>query len=144
MLEKSNHLKRFSLTSQRFHDTFGTMIPAERETHYEEEDKEGKVPLFFHGSSSAILPLDEYKLLPPAATGVLSESGRRKNLDRVFFTRDLGLAAIYAAKAVKRFGGRRVIRRVVVPSGDVSCLSNRKGATVFHAPQAWLDREEEV
>jgi len=37
--------------------------------------------------------------LPPANTGNISEKGRKKNLDKVFFTKDLKSAKIYADRA---------------------------------------------
>lgn len=77
-------------------------------------------------------------LCPPVDTGVISEVGRKKNLDRVFFTEDIGLAKIYAGRAARSYGGEPVVYRVVSPV-DVVCLSDTKGATVYHAEWAFCE-----
>ena len=77
-------------------------------------------------------------LLPPSATGTLSEQGRKKNLDRVFFTSDLGSAKVYAGRACRVFGGHPVIYRVI-PMGEVECLNSTQGTTVFHAEWAFVE-----
>lgn len=89
--------------------------------------------MFYHGTSTE-LALGK-TLLPPKETGILAEKGRKKNLDHVFFTMDLEYARIYAWKASKRFGGLPIVYWVY-PVGDVGCLSDRPGATVFKAPAA--------
>ena len=53
--------------------------------------------VFYHGSCTAAGI--ENLLLPPEVSNTISERGRNKNLDRVFFTEDLGLAKIYAGRA---------------------------------------------
>jgi hypothetical protein len=90
---------------------------------------------FFHGTSSALGISDE--LLPPGQTLVLSEAGRLRNLDKVFFTADEGSARIYAAKAVKRFGGKPVVLKVR-PKGSMVVLQASKGTTVFMADSATI------
>lgn len=91
---------------------------------------------FYHGSST--LGLKGHMLLPPSVTSTISEKGRKKNLDRVFFTKDLGLAKIYAGRAARSIGGDPVVYRVVAPV-DVQCLSDASGATVYHAKWAFVE-----
>lgn len=93
--------------------------------------------IFYHGSSS--LAGIENVLFPPKTTNVLSEKGRNKNLDRIFFTEDIGLAKIYAGRAAKSIGGDPVLFRVVSPV-DVVCLSDASGATVYHAQHAYCEK----
>lgn len=91
---------------------------------------------FYHGSSSNANI--DFMLCPPDVTGVLSEVGRKKNLGRVFFTEDIGLARIYAGRAARSYGGEPRLYRVVAPV-DVVCLSDVKGATVYHAEWAFCE-----
>lgn len=91
----------------------------------------GVTETFYHGTSVDLAD----RLLPPEQTGTCSERGRARNLDRVFFTRDLGYARIYAGRAAASLGGSPRIYRVV-PEGDVVVLSARPGASVYHAPSA--------
>lgn len=86
--------------------------------------------MYYHGTSSALGITD--RLLPPDNSGKLSEAGRRRNLDKVFVTKDIGSAEIYARKAVKRFGGKPVIL-TVDPEGDIVTLQSAPGTTVFMA-----------
>lgn len=95
--------------------------------------------VYYHGSSDRCLSDGSYRLLPPVDTGVLAESGRKVRLDRVFFTRDLGLARIYAGRTVNRLGGRPVIVRVIVDARQVVCLSDQPGASVYHSPGAFCE-----
>lgn len=92
--------------------------------------------VFYHGSTT--LANIDFMLLPPSETDTISEKGRKKNLDRVFFTADLGLAKIYAGRAARSIGGEPVIYRVVTPV-DVECLSDTPGATVYHASWAFVE-----
>ena len=93
---------------------------------------------FYHGSSS--LAGIGNVLLSPESSGVISEKGRLKNLDRVFFTKDLGLAKIYAGRACRSYGGGDpVVYRVVCPV-DLVCLNDTKGATVYHAAGAFVEK----
>lgn len=94
---------------------------------------------FYHGSCTLGLKGD--LLLPPSETATLSEQGRLKNLDRVFFTKDLGLAKIYAGRAARSIGGEPTLFRVVCPV-DVVCLNDTKGATVYHAAWAFVEQIE--
>lgn len=91
---------------------------------------------YYHGSSSNANI--DFMLCPPDVTGVLSEVGRKKNLGRVFFTEDIGLAKIYAGRAARSYGGEPRLYRVVAPV-DVVCLSDVKGATVYHAEWAFCE-----
>lgn len=92
--------------------------------------------VFYHGSSTACNIGD--MLLPPEATDTLSEKGRKKNLDRVFFTEDKGSADVYAGRACRQFGGEPVLYRVI-PMSDVVCLNANKGTTVYHANWAFVE-----
>ena len=91
---------------------------------------------FFHGSSSMANITN--MICPPSDTGVISESGRKKNLSRVFFTKDVGLAKIYAGRACRSYGGTPKLYRVVCPV-DVVCMDDRKGASVYHAEWACVE-----
>lgn len=93
--------------------------------------------VYYHGSSSALDITD--RLLPPNESNKLSEVGRNKNLDKVFFTKDKKSALIYAAKAVKQFGGEPVLFRVY-PVGDIEVLNSNAGTTVFMAPWAYVEK----
>lgn len=90
---------------------------------------------YFHGTSLNGLT----KLLPPSVTNKLNEVGRKKNLDKVFFTKDRNHARVYAMKAVKQFGGSEHLYRVVFPQ-NVNCMSEIKGATIFTADCAFLEQ----
>lgn len=89
--------------------------------------------VFFHGTSSVLGITDI--LLPPTKTTLLAELGRKKNLDKVFFTLDFNSAGIYADKAVKRFGGKPIVLRVL-PNGKIVVVQARKGTTVYMADSA--------
>ena len=99
------------------------MFPAEHKT-------------FYHGSCTEA-GID-FVILPPAETDVISEKGRNKNLNRVFFTEDLGLAKIYAGRASKSIGGDPVVFRVVMPI-DAVCMNSDKGASVWHCESAFVE-----
>lgn len=74
---------------------------------------------FYHGSTT----LDgQYMLLPPNATGVIQERGRKKNLDKVFFTPDFGTAKIYAGRSKNVNGGIARVYRVI-PMGEVTKIN---------------------
>ena len=89
---------------------------------------------FFHGTSTNVGIGD--KLIPPHMTGTLSEVGRKKNLDLVFFTADRSSARVYAGRSVRKFGGEPIIYRVY-PVGDVTVLNRDAGTTVYAAPWAY-------
>lgn len=92
---------------------------------------------FYHGTSD-ILGLD-YLLLPPNATNTLSEKGRNKNLDKVFFTKDIGSAKIYAGRACRQFGGKPIVFRVI-PMSKVECINATPGTTVYTADWAFIEK----
>ena len=92
----------------------------------------------YHGTSTACGLGVLSSLMPPDASGWISEKGRVKNTDRVFFTRDLAYARIYAGRACNRFGGEPVVF-VVHSIGEVVCLSDRQGCSVYHAPKCMID-----
>lgn len=92
--------------------------------------------VFYHGSCTAAGI--ESMLLPPSDSGVLSETGRNKNLGRIFFTEDIGLAKIYAGRAAKSIGGDPVLFRVIAPV-DTVCMNDAKGASVYHAEWAFAE-----
>ncbi len=92
--------------------------------------------VYYHGSSSNCGI--ESILMPPVQTSVISEEGRKKNLDQVFFTEDLGLAKVYAGRACNRFGGEHKIFRVI-PMTEVTTLNETVGATVYHCGWAFVE-----
>jgi hypothetical protein len=92
--------------------------------------------MFYHGTSDAVFK--GHKLLPPSETGVISEQGRKKNLDKVFFTSDYGLAKIYAGRAINVFGGSPVVLRVI-PMDDVETINSTKGASVYCTSWAFVE-----
>ncbi len=92
--------------------------------------------VFYHGSCTEA-GIDSI-LLPPDVSNTISEKGRNKNLNRVFFTEDLGLAKIYAGRASKSIGGEPVLYRVVTPI-DPICMNDAKGASVWHAEWAFAE-----
>lgn len=84
---------------------------------------------YYHGTSN---PSITDKILPPSVTGCLSEIGRKKNLNRVFFTTSYKSAMIYAQRAANVYGGTaRVL--CVEPVGDIVCLNANKGTEVYHS-----------
>lgn len=76
---------------------------------------------YYHGSS--VLTDSDYMLLPPVVTGVIQEKGRRKNLNKVFFTKDKGTANIYAGRSFNVNGGVRRIFRVI-PMGVITKIND--------------------
>lgn len=93
--------------------------------------------VYYHGSSTAAGISD--MLLPPEQSGKLSEAGRLKNLDRVFFTEDKGSARIYAGRACRQFGGEPVLYRVIPMTAPV-CINATPGSTVYHSGWAFVER----
>lgn len=92
--------------------------------------------VFYHGSTTNA-NIDNM-LIPPIDTNTISEVGRKKNLDRIFYTRDLGLAKIYAGRACKSYGGKPVVYRVVMPV-DAVCMNDDDGASVYHCSWAFCE-----
>ena len=89
--------------------------------------------IYYHGSSTA-LGIDRF-ILPAQETEKLAEMGRKKNLDKVFFTKDQRSAEIYAHKAVKQFGGDPIVYKVK-PVGEVGALNVAPGTSVYMADAA--------
>lgn len=92
--------------------------------------------IYYHGTTDA--NGINFILLPPVATETISEKGRKKNLDRVFYTHDLGLAKIYAGRAARSIGGNPIILRVVTPV-DAVCMNDTDGASVYHCSWAFCE-----
>lgn len=83
------------------------------------EDKDGR---YYHGTSSALNISKEIK--PPLETSVIRQQERDYNHDVVYVTSSLGMAASFAIKAVKKFGGTPIIYEV---EPDFRTLVNRTG-----------------
>lgn len=94
--------------------------------------------VFYHGSSKKLEPGD--LVLPPTETGKQSEKSRKKNRDRVFFTKDKGSAKIYADRARKELGGKSHIYKIK-PIGNIEWVNKNKGTTVLMAPKAKVVEE---
>lgn len=88
---------------------------------------------YYHGTTSELNIADV--LLPPKLSGRLTELGRLRNLDKVFFTCDIHSAEIYAKKAVKRYGGQPVVL-IVQPLDPEVVLQEAAGTTVYMANSA--------
>ena len=98
--------------------------------------------MFYHGTAIEMEEGDE--LLPPEKTGVISESGRKKNRDKVFFTKDKGSAKIYAGRAKKSLDKDQGFIYEVDPVGEVVCLNDNPGTTVFMCDKLVVTNKEEV
>jgi len=94
--------------------------------------------VYYHGTSHDFKPGS--LILPPSKTNKVSEKGRKKNLDVVFFTKDPRSALIYAGRAVHSLGGHPAVYEVE-PQGPISVLNNTEGTTVFYAPYAKVIRK---
>lgn len=92
---------------------------------------------FYHGSSTSGNITNV--LLPPNTTGVISEASRKKNLNKIFFTKDKKLAEIYAGRAARSYGGKPILFRVITPI-NTQCLSDTPGASVFYADWSFCER----
>lgn len=77
--------------------------------------------IFYHGTST--IKENDFMLLPPNNTGIIQEKGRLKNLDKVFFTPDMGTANIYAGRSFNQNGGVKKIFRVI-PMGDITKIND--------------------
>lgn len=82
-------------------------------------------------------------LLPPAKTSKISEKGRKKNLDLVFFTKDPKSALIYAGRAVHSLGGSAAVY-LVQPQGPITVINDKPGTTVYAAPYAKVLRRVDL
>lgn len=99
------------------------------------EEAETATHRFYHGSNLPDLKPGSL-ILSPSKTGRMSEKGRLKNLDVVFFTKDPGSAKIYADRAVHSFGNGVASVYIVEPQGPITTVNDTPGTTVFHAPYA--------
>lgn len=93
--------------------------------------------MFYHGTSSSLKI--GHKLLPPSVSGNISETGRKKNLDKIFFTTDIKYAQIYAKKSVQKFGGEPIIFRVIPPQNLIEKYTNTKGCDIYTANYAFVE-----
>lgn len=85
--------------------------------------------IYYHGTSNNNI-ID--KILPPIVTNCISEVGRKKNLDKVFFTTSYKSAMIYAKRAANQYGGNpRVL--IVEPKGEIFCLNATQGTEVYYS-----------
>lgn len=100
----------------------------------ETESKQEKVR-YYHGTNISNLKPGNL-ILPPSKTGKISEKGRKKNLDVVFFTKDPMSAKIYADRAVNSFGSGVATVYEIEPQGPISVLNDIPGTTVYFAPYA--------
>ena len=97
---------------------------------------------FYHGTARKFRIGEA--LVPPKEHGFeISEKGRKKNLDKVFFTSDVGSAKIYARRAVNSYGGIPHIYEVEVPNVDIEVINPTPGTTVYAAPRATIVGEVE-
>ena len=97
---------------------------------------------FYHGTARKFRIGEE--LVPPKEHGFeISEKGRKKNLDKVFFTSDVGSAKIYARRAVNSYGGIPHIYEVEIPNVEIEIINPTPGTTVFAAPMATIVGEVE-
>lgn len=83
----------------------------------------------YHGTSN---PNVTDKVLPSSQTGVLSEVGRKKNLNKVFYTDSPNSAKIYAGRAKNSYGGTPVVHKVI-PMGELTTLNSNPGTEVHHS-----------
>lgn len=92
--------------------------------------------IYYHGTTdkNGI----SFMLLPPEDTNTISEKGRKKNLDRVFYTHDKGLAEIYAMRAARSIGGNPVVLRVISPVDPV-LMNDTPGASVYHCSWSFCE-----
>lgn len=89
---------------------------------------------FYHGTSRRF-DIGSVILSPVVHGLPIQEQGREKNLDKVFFTADLGSARIYAGRAVNSIGGEKIVY-TVEPVGHVESLNTSPGTSVYMAPSA--------
>jgi len=99
-------------------------------------------PIFYHGSSIN-LKIGDY-ILPPNTQGNLSEKGRKKNLDKIFFTKDIKSAKIYAGRAYNSLGGDGKYVYEIEPIGEITTLNDQKGTTVYNSDKAKILKKMEI
>ena len=88
--------------------------------------------VYYHGTSNDLITNE---LLPPDITGCLQERGRKKNLNRVFFTLSHKSAAVYAGRAANVYGGNKRVLQVI-PIGDIICINDTPGCEVYCSDSA--------
>jgi len=86
--------------------------------------------VYYHGSTQQ-LSIGDY-ILPPDQTDTISEIGRKKNLDKIFFTKDYKSAWIYAYRAQRAIGGIPVVYEIE-PIGKIEVLNSTPGTTVLYS-----------
>lgn len=92
----------------------------------------------YHGTSNENIVNE---ILPPNETSVIQEVGRKKNLDKVFFTKTQKSAQIYAGRAFNRYGGIKKVYSVI-PVGNVETLNANKGTEVYMSDYAIVIQDE--
>jgi hypothetical protein len=94
---------------------------------------------FYHGTSISDITTH---LLPPNQTQVISEKGRNKNLDKVFFTKDFDSAMIYANRSKKSNGGVPKVLKVLPESlNSMHVLNDNYGTSVYYSDKALVINE---
>ena len=91
-----------------------------------------KFGILYHGTSNESI-VDTIE--PPSKTNVIQETTRKKNLDKVFFTKTAKSADIYAGRSLNVNGGTKKVYSVV-PVGNVDILNNQAGTEVYMADKA--------
>jgi hypothetical protein len=93
--------------------------------------------IYYHGTTD-IHGLNVGDLIKSSdSTGILQEKGRKRNLDKVFFTKDLGSAWIYAGRSVNMFGGNPIVCEIS-PIGEIEKINDKNGTSVFMAKEAMV------
>lgn len=95
---------------------------------------------YFHGTTVELKPGEI--ILPPTITRIISEKSRKKNLDKVFFTKDPKSAKIYADRAKNSLGGIPVVYEIE-PLGTIETINNKKGTSVYMSSSAKVIRKLE-
>lgn len=91
---------------------------------------------FYHGTSTALSI--NFKLLPPEETKNISETGRKKNLNKVFMTDSKKYAQIYAGRSCSKFGGIPIVYRVI-PFGT-KIYQKQAGCNIFTCDYAFCEK----
>lgn len=96
----------------------------------------------YHGTSDYLKLNKSDVLLPPNISNVLSEIGRKRNLDLVFLTPNFNYAKIYAGRATRKFGGKPVIFEIK-PVGAKIYKSN-DGDTIITCEHGYIIQKFEL
>lgn len=94
--------------------------------------------LFYHGTSTNVVPKGTLKCLPYNCTGNIQEKGRKKNLDKIFFTDSYKSALIYAGRSVNQFGGEPIVYRLI-PMGEIEKINDIVGSKVYAAKWGFFE-----